>query len=40
MERELASKVDALVGKHSTVKRPGDLIEDRNVPVLTCRTRR
>ncbi|MBL8521712.1 MAG: hypothetical protein JNK75_13735 [Betaproteobacteria bacterium] len=34
-ERELASKVDALVGRHSTVKRPGDQVDDRNVPVLT-----
>lgn len=34
-DRELASKVDALVGRHSTVKRPGDHVDDRNVPVLT-----
>lgn len=34
-ERELASKVDALVGRHSTVKRAGDAVDERNVPVLT-----
>lgn len=34
-DRELAGKVDALLGKHSTVPRPGDTVDDRNVPVLT-----
>jgi hypothetical protein len=34
-ERELAGKVDALLGKHSTVPRPADAHDDRNVPVLT-----
>jgi hypothetical protein len=34
-DRELAGKVDALVGKHSTAPRPADIIDDRNVPVLT-----
>ena len=34
-ERELAGKVDALLGKHSTMPRPGDAVDDRNVPVLT-----
>ena len=34
-ERELADKVDALLGKHSTVPRPADAVDDRNVPVLT-----
>ena len=34
-ERELAGKVDALMGRHSTSPRPGDAVDDRNVPVLT-----
>lgn len=34
-ERELAGKVDALLGKHSTVPRPADVVDDRNVPLLT-----
>ena len=34
-ERELAGKVDALLGRHSAVPRPADVIDDRNVPVLT-----
>ena len=34
-ERELAGKVDALLGRHSTVPRPADAVDDRNVPVLT-----
>jgi len=34
-ERELAGKVDALMGKHSTMPRPADTVDDRNVPVLT-----
>ena len=34
-ERELADKVDALLGRHSTVPRPADAVDDRNVPVLT-----
>ena len=34
-ERELAGKVDALLGKHSTMPRPADAVDDRNVPVLT-----
>ena len=34
-ERELADKVDALLGKHSTMPRPADAIDDRNVPLLT-----
>ncbi len=34
-DRELAGKVDALLGKHSTVPRPADAMDDRNVPVLT-----
>lgn len=34
-DRELAGKVDALLGKHSTVPRPADAVDDRNVPVLT-----
>ena len=34
-EHELAGKVDALMGKHSTVPRAADTLDDRNVPVLT-----
>lgn len=34
-DRELLSKVDALVGRHSTVKRAGDSVDERNIPVLT-----
>ncbi|MBL8522276.1 MAG: hypothetical protein JNN20_01170 [Betaproteobacteria bacterium] len=34
-DRELAGKVDALLGRHSTSPRPADTIDDRNVPVLT-----
>ena len=34
-ERELAGKVDALVAKHSTMPRPADAVDDRNVPLLT-----
>jgi hypothetical protein len=34
-ERELAGKVDALLGRHSTVPRPADTADDRNLPVLT-----
>ena len=34
-ERELAGKVDALLGKHSTIPRPAGAVDDRNVPVLT-----
>ncbi len=34
-DRELAGKVDALLGRHSTSPRPADAIDDRNVPVLT-----
>lgn len=34
-ERELAGKVDALLGRHSTMPRPADAVDDRNVPVLT-----
>ena len=34
-DRELAGKVDALMGRHSTVPRPADAVDDRNVPVLT-----
>ena len=34
-EHELAGKVDALMGKHSTMPRPADALDDRNVPVLT-----
>ncbi|MBC8007479.1 MAG: hypothetical protein H7X76_05465 [Prolixibacteraceae bacterium] len=34
-DRELAGKVDALMGKHSTVPRPADAVDDRNVPILT-----
>jgi hypothetical protein len=34
-ERELVSKVDALVTRHSTVKRVGDAVDERNIPVLT-----
>ena len=34
-ERELAGKVDALLGRHSTIPRPADAVDDRNVPVLT-----
>ncbi len=34
-DRELAGKVDALVGRHSTMPRPSDSVDDRNVPVLT-----
>ncbi len=34
-ERELAEKVDALLGKHDATPRPGDIFDDRNVPLLT-----
>ena len=34
-ERELASKVDALLGKHGAGHRAGDGIDDRNVPILS-----
>ncbi len=34
-ERELAEKVDALLGKHDASRRPGDVFDDRNVPLLT-----
>lgn len=34
-ERELAGKVDALLGRHSTFPRPADAVDDRNVPILT-----
>jgi hypothetical protein len=33
-DRELAGKVDALVGKHGMGRR-ADVVDDRNVPVLT-----
>jgi hypothetical protein len=34
-DRELADKVDALLGKHDASRRPGDALDDRNVPLLT-----
>lgn len=34
-EHELAGKVDALLGKHSTMPRTTEGVDDRNVPVLT-----
>lgn len=34
-DRELAGKVDALLGRHSTIPRTTDTVDDRNIPVLT-----
>lgn len=34
-EHELAGKVDALLGRHSTNPRTADGVDERNVPVLT-----
>lgn len=34
-ERELADKVDALLGKHDPLRRANDALDERNVPILT-----
>ncbi|HEX4859272.1 MAG TPA: hypothetical protein VFV17_09645 [Usitatibacteraceae bacterium] len=34
-KHDLAGKVDALVGRYGATAKPGDSVDDRNIPVLT-----